>query len=125
MGRDHPVQLTLGKPGHVSVVTKLIGGAMASMGAPEGPLKENWIVRLPGIFEESGLKGVECLRTGEPRRAMWRFGGENCAGAMEELSERSGFLGAKEYLEGMAEERARGEFCFFEPQVVVGWKAEG
>lgn len=117
-GEIIPRCVTLGRPGHVSMAQGIIAAMSKRMGAMPD-IEEHWISRLPGTFGEEGLGGVQVLKM-EPRKEMWRFWGENCAGAMEEAAGAIGF--GKDALAEMARERARGEFAFFEPQIVVGWK---
>jgi hypothetical protein len=84
-----------------------------------GEIEEHWISSLAGTFTEEGLGGVKVFRR-EMWREMWRYRGENCAGAIEEAAGALGLGG--EGLREMARERERGEYAFYEPQVVVGWK---
>jgi SAM-dependent methyltransferase len=114
-----PQCITLGRPGHVSAAQTIIATMRTRMGSPGG-IDAHWISRLPSIFREEGLGGVECLRMGEPRQEMWMFWGEMCAGAMEEAA--AALRMGTDSLVEMAKERQRGDFAFYEPQIVVGWK---
>lgn len=68
-GEIIPRSTTLGRPGHVSAAQKIISGMLSKMGSPT-EIEENWISRLPRIFEECGLSSVECFKMGQPRKEM-------------------------------------------------------
>lgn len=92
-GEVIPQCITLRRPGHVSAAQTIIAAMRTRMGSLGG-IDVHWISRLPVIFGEEGLGGVECLRMGKPRKEMWMFWRELCAGAMEEAAEDGdGFVG--------------------------------
>ena len=122
-GEIMPNAYVLGKTqdGRMTASRKVMRQLGERTGTAQVPQEELWLERLPKIFEECGLHNVKCIKGGEPRQEMWKFWGEVCSAAMEEIIAGSGLGG--EYLSDLAKERECGEYVYVEPRIVTGWKA--
>lgn len=81
------------------------------------------MMHLPFLFAEAGMRDIEVVELGCPRREMWSSWGANTVSYLRESLEEGDL--EREVLVGELErEYARGVYAASEPRVVVGRKGE-
>lgn len=78
---------------------------------------------LPTIFEEAGMRDIDVVQLGIPRKEMWSSWGANTLSYLRE-SLVEGDVRREMLVEELEAEHARGIYAASEPRVVIGRKAE-
>ncbi|QDS72449.1 hypothetical protein FKW77_009490 [Venturia effusa] len=108
-----------------SVSRGLLDSLLAKIGFPGW--EDAWMNHLPSLFEEAGLREIEVVQLGVPRREMWSSWGANTLSYLREslgTGDKEG-KGEREVLvEELEREYAGGVYAASEPRVVVGRMAE-